>query len=109
MGYQKSTLDCSQHVLLHVVCLRRSSVLEDVSDSTMVDLSDTFMGDPDFAKPPELTSALKPPKVREFVGPLKEERVPTLDTSMSKKQLIAKQSKDVSLSTVFSEMSREGF
>lgn len=37
----------------------------------------------------------------EFVGPLKEERVPTCDTSMSRKHLTAEQSKDDSLSPLF--------
>ena len=40
------------------------SSVEDVSDPTMVDLSETFVSDPDFGKPPELTSPLKTPKVR---------------------------------------------
>jgi hypothetical protein len=63
----------------------KSSVEEDVSDPTMFDLSETFMCDPDFGKPPELTFPLKTPKMSKFVGPLKEERVPTVDTSISRK------------------------
>jgi hypothetical protein len=65
-----------------MICLRyvKSSVEEDVSDPTMFDLSKTFMGDPDFSKPHELTSTLKTPKVSKFVVSLKEGRVPTVDT-----------------------------
>jgi hypothetical protein len=62
MGYQKSTPVCSQHVPLHVLCLRKSpgaSIEEDVSDPTMVNHSEMFIGD---SKPPELTSPLKTPK-----------------------------------------------
>ena len=78
----------------------KSSFEKDVSDCTMVDLSDTFIGDSDFGKPPELTSPLKTPKVCETVGPLKEKKVPTVDTLMSRKQMIAKHA---SLSSVFVE------
>jgi hypothetical protein len=38
------------------------------------------MGDTDFGKPPDLTSPLKTTQVSEYVGPLKEERIPTDDT-----------------------------
>ena len=41
----------------------KSCVEENESDSTMVDLSEMFVGDPDFAKLPEMTSPLKTPKV----------------------------------------------
>jgi hypothetical protein len=40
------------------------SSVEDVSDPTMIDLSETLVSDSDFGKPPELTSPLKTPKVR---------------------------------------------
>ena len=56
MGYQKSSLKCSQHVLLHVK-ESKFNVGEDVIDPTY--LSETFMGNPDFARPPEMTSPLK--------------------------------------------------
>ena len=58
------------------------------------------VNNPDFIKPPELTSSMKNPKVSEFVGPLEEERVTT-------KHLIAEQSKDVSLSPLFAEILQE--
>lgn len=43
----------------------------------------------------------------EFVVPLKEERVPKVETLMSRMQLIAEQCKDVSLSPVVAEMRPE--
>lgn len=91
MGYQKSTVECSQRVPI---------------EPTMGDLSE--MGDPDFNKP-ELTSPLKTTKVSEFVEPLKEDRVPTVDTFTSRKQLIAEQSKDISLYPLFAEIRPEEF
>ena len=52
------------HTMSKKVTRSKSSIEEDVSDPTMVNLSETFMSDPDFGKPPELTSPLKTPKVR---------------------------------------------
>jgi hypothetical protein len=46
----------------------KSCVEEDVSDSTMVDMSEMFVGDPDFAKLPEMTSPLKNPKGERCLG-----------------------------------------
>ncbi|CAB1326470.1 unnamed protein product [Coregonus sp. 'balchen'] len=42
----------------------KSIVEEDINDPTVVNLSETFMSDPDFGKPPELISPLKTPKIR---------------------------------------------
>ena len=64
MGYQKSTLECSLRVRLHMLSKKsKSRVEEDVSDPTMFDLSETFMCGSDFGKPPELTSPLRTPNV----------------------------------------------
>ena len=73
------------------------SIEEVVNDPTMVDLSETFMCDPDFGKTPELTSPLKTPKVSEFVQL----------TLTSRKQLIAEQRNAVSLSSLFAEIHPE--
>ena len=87
MGYLKSTQEYSQRAPL-TCCLRKllgvSLVLRRMLATPPWSICLRRLCDP------ELTS---PTKMSEFEGPLKEDMVHTVDTSMSRKQLIAKQSK----------------
>jgi hypothetical protein len=67
------------HALSKKIAESKSNFEEDVSYPTKFDLSETFICGPDFSERAGT------------VRPLKEERVPTVNTSMSRKQLIAEQ------------------